>query len=115
MSSSPIDEQVQALLLELFDTDMIEEWGWGQSFEPGRDTQTGLLSDEVIGLVLCGSLKIPYFGYSSVTVDLAAGTVICLAIDQKTPYEERWSLDPSPDWWERAKACPKWPVTKRTS
>jgi hypothetical protein len=108
-----VDSRVRRLLLELFDQEMRQEWGWGQSFEPGWRTRPGPLTRDVVGRVYCGSLRVFCYHSSSVTIDWHHRRVRCFAVDQKTPADTEWNLVPSEDWWERAKACPIWPVGER--
>ena len=114
MQSTPISEDVRTLVLELFDPEMTEVWGWGKTFQPTR-LALGPLSEDVRAIVWCGALDVPYFGSATVAVDLVAETVQCWAVDQKTPAEKQWTLTPRDAWWRRARACTTWPIARRTS
>ena len=114
MASTPISEEVCALLRELFDPEMTNTWGWGKTFQPTRLT-VGPLGEDARAIVRCGALDVSYFGSASVVVDLVTGHVQCVAVDQKTPAERRWTLTPGASWWRRARACTTWPLTRHTS
>lgn len=100
----------QSLLGELFDQDMRERWGWSGSRAAPRSRAAVLRAPESDACVKLGGggLKIPYFN-GFITVDFGTLRVICDGVDQKTPADERWVLEPSEDWWARARAC-HWPL-----
>jgi hypothetical protein len=114
MQKTPIHPEVQALLRELFDADMTRKWGWGETFEPSPLPRAPL-DPAVLARVVCGGLRMPYFGYSHLTVDPVARKVHCFATDQKTPAREDWCLTADPGWWQRAMQCQSWPVMPRKS
>lgn len=104
-------EEWEQLLLELFDEEMREEWGWGKYFDPyGRTKMIRPRKRDFVELDGRG-LKIPYFcGY--VTVDFRDRTVLCHACDQKSSVDRYWELEPGAAWWRRATAI-EWPVAQR--
>jgi hypothetical protein len=96
----------RTLLVELFDEDMREHWGWRAPRSIDGLVERPVRPDACIELDV-GGLPIPYFcGW--VKIDFAARKVTCDAIDQKTPADMRWELEPEEQWWTRALAC-NWP------
>ena len=96
------------LIEELFEGDMRADWGWrAPRAEPRGTALQAPIATSRIELDV-GGLDVPYFcGW--ITVDFGAREVRCLAVDQKTPADERWTLKPDAVWWVRAMSC-VWPL-----
>ena len=98
----------QQLLRELLNGTMVNEWGFGDHLEPVYGAEFRSPKSKDISSVRSKYILVPYFtGYFK--VDFFNREVHLDAIDQKTPAEKHWVLEPSPEWWLQAMSCP-WPL-----
>ena len=96
------------LLRELLSEALVKKWAFGRSLGAGAHTERGLPESTHRATIVSSHIPIPYFTGFFV-VDFAKKEVRLMAIDQKTPAEEHWQLEPSADWWSRAFCC-DWPI-----
>jgi hypothetical protein len=105
-----VTDRYKALLRELLNRTLVEEWGFGVHLKPGPHTEQRMPRSHDRAWVHSTHIHIPYFDGRFV-IDFSKDEVHLHAIDQKTPAEEHWQFEPSSAWWQRALKC-DWPVLK---
>jgi hypothetical protein len=96
------------LLQELLNEEMVNEWGFGRKLRAGAHTERGIPQPNDTATIVSPDIPIPYFTGFFV-VDFSKNEVRLMAVDQKTPAEQQWQLQPAVDWWPRAYCC-DWPI-----
>jgi hypothetical protein len=99
------------LLQELLHDELNSEWRFGQNLRPGPHTDRGLPQPDDTATIVSSHIPIPYYTGFFV-VDFSKEEVRLMAVDQKTPAEQHWQLQPPAGWWPRAYCC-DWPVRKK--
>jgi hypothetical protein len=104
----PMTDRHESLLRELLSPELVDEWGFGLKLRAASHTERRMPRIKDRACLYSNDSHIPYFSGSFV-VDFSKEEVRLNAIDQKTPAEKHWQLQPSSGWWQRALMC-DWPI-----
>ena len=89
--------QLGQLLCEVVGFDPTGEWGFREALASIRKISRVGSGENARVHVYGSGLKIPH-AVAQVSIEAKGERVIFYAIDQRTPSESRWEVNPNPEW-----------------